>query len=87
MISERKMSKLKRGPGKYLALLGILSILVSSFLQFRHTLGGVGDYEETASLGTFLMLGLTLLLLVMYLLMGPTITKNTSKKLEEIESE
>ena len=55
--------------------------------QFRHTLGGVGDYEETANMGTFLMLCLTFLLIVLYLLMGPTITKNTANNSENMESE
>ncbi len=87
MISERKMSKLKNSPGKYFGLLTILSISFSSLLQFRHTLGGVGDYEETANMGTFLMLCLTFSLIVAYLLMGPTITKNTANNSENMESE
>ena len=80
------MSKLKNGNGKYLGLLAIMSILTSSILQFRHTLGGVGDYEETASLGTFLMLVVTLLLICMYFIMGPKFEENTPKNLDIQES-
>ena len=87
MISDRKMSKLKSGPGKYLGLLAISSILISSFLQFRHTLGGVGDYEETASLWTFIMLFITFLLVFTYLVMGPNITENEINKSEIFEAE
>ena len=87
MISERKMSKLKNSPGNYLGLLAITSIFLSSILQFRHTLGGVGDYEETANFGTFFMLIITLLLTIIYFITGPKISEKENSIIVRSESE
>lgn len=71
MISDRRLSKLKKGIPMMLSVFGLSSLLIGTILQLRHTAGGVGYMEEAVGISALVLFGITFLFSCIYILAGP----------------
>jgi phosphatidylserine synthase len=75
MISDRKLSKVKRGMPMWLSVVAMSTLLAGTIIQLRYTLGDFPQLDEAAGISTFVLFSTTLILCLVYIIAGPTIVE------------
>jgi len=75
MISDRKLSKVKRGVPMWLSVVAMSTLLAGTIIQLRYTLGEFPQLDEEAGISTFVLFSTTLILCLVYIIAGPTIVE------------